>query len=375
MTIKREIQSKILKDLKKKMVFIVGPRQVGKTWVSKEIMKEYKNPLYLNYDNFDHRDIIKKQSWMKNVDLLVFDEIHKMPKWKNFLKGVYDTRQQNIHILVTGSARLDAFKKVGDSLAGRFYVHHLFPFTLSELNSVNSNISLEKLFERSGFPEPLLEEKEDEVKRWRRLYSESLLGQDVLEFQDIDKVNAIRQVFELLRRNVGSQISYSSLARDIGISSATVKKYIEILEALYIVFIIRPYTYKISRSILKEPKIYFFDYGLIEDIGARFENLVALSLYKNTIEKTDEKGVLYQLGYLRTKESKEVDFALFNEKENLTEIIEAKVSDAKVSKTLEYFSEKYKVKGTQVVYNLSIERVGGENIEIKKAENYLINFQ
>lgn len=375
MTIKREIQSKILKDLKKKMVFIVGPRQVGKTWVSKEIMKEYKNPLYLNYDNFDHRDIIKKQSWMKNVDLLVFDEIHKMPKWKNFLKGVYDTRQQNIHILVTGSARLDAFKKVGDSLAGRFYVHHLFPFTLSELNSVNSNISLEKLFERSGFPEPLLEEKEDEVKRWRRLYSESLLGQDVLEFQDIDKVNAIRQVFELLRRNVGSQISYSSLARDIGISSATVKKYIEILEALYIVFIIRPYTYKISRSILKEPKIYFFDYGLIEDIGARFENLVALSLYKNTIEKTDEKGVLYQLGYLRTKESKEVDFALFNEKENLTEIIEAKVSDAKVSKTLEYFSEKYKVKGTQVVYNLNTERVGGENIEIKKAENYLINFQ
>ncbi len=375
MTIKREIQSKILKDLKKKMVFIVGPRQVGKTWVSKEIMKEYKNPLYLNYDNFDHRDIIKKQSWMKDVDLLVFDEIHKMPKWKNFLKGVYDTRQQNIHILVTGSARLDAFKKVGDSLAGRFYVHHLFPFTLSELNSVNSNISLEKLFERSGFPEPLLEEKEDEVKRWRRLYSESLLGQDVLEFQDIDKVNAIRQVFELLRRNVGSQISYSSLARDIGISSATVKKYIEILEALYIVFIIRPYTYKISRSILKEPKIYFFDYGLIEDIGARFENLVALSLYKNTIEKTDEKGVLYQLGYLRTKESKEVDFALFNEKENLTEIIEAKVSDAKVSKTLEYFSEKYKVKGTQVVYNLNTERVGGENIEIKKAENYLINFQ
>ncbi len=375
MTIKREIQSKILKDLKKKMVFIVGPRQVGKTWVSKEIMKEYKNPLYLNYDNFDHRDIIKKQSWMKDVDLLVFDEIHKMPKWKNFLKGVYDTRQQNIHILVTGSARLDAFKKVGDSLAGRFYVHHLFPFTLSELNSVNSNVSLEKLFERSGFPEPLLEEKEDEVKRWRRLYSESLLGQDVLEFQDIDKVNAIRQVFELLRRNVGSQISYSSLARDIGISSATVKKYIEILEALYIVFIIRPYTYKISRSILKEPKIYFFDYGLIEDIGARFENLVALSLYKNTIEKTDEKGVLYQLGYLRTKESKEVDFALFNEKENLTEIIEAKVSDAKVSKTLEYFSEKYKVKGTQVVYNLNTERVGGENIEIKKAENYLINFQ
>ena len=133
MELKRNIYKKILSDMQKKMVFIVGPRQVGKTWLSKQILKEYKNPIYLNYDNNDHREIIKKQAWLPNVDLIVFDEIHKMPKWKNYLKGVYDTKSEAIHILVTGSARMDAFKKVGDSLAGRFYVHHLLPFTLAEI--------------------------------------------------------------------------------------------------------------------------------------------------------------------------------------------------------------------------------------------------
>lgn len=371
MNIKREIQPKILKDLKKKMVFIVGPRQVGKTWVSKEIMKDYKNPLYLNYDNVDHKEIIKNQSWMPDVDLVVFDEIHKMPKWKNYLKGVYDTKINSLHILVTGSARLDAFKKVGDSLAGRFYVHHLLPFTLSELKNVGSDISQDQLLSRSGFPEPLLSEEINEISRWRSLYTESLLGQDVLEFQDIDRVNAIRQIFQSLKNRVGSPVSYSSLSRDVGVTPATVKKYIEILEALYIIFIVRPYTYKISRSILKEPKIYFFDYGLIEEKGARFENFVALALYKNAIAKTDEEGVDHRLGYLRTKEFKEVDFALFNEKENLTEIIEVKISDSKVSKSLEYFSQKNKVRGTQLVYNLNTERISGDMISIKKSEKYL----
>lgn len=180
-----------------------------------------------------------------------------MPKWKNYLKGVYDTKPESIHILVTGSARMDAFKKVGDSLAGRFYVHHLLPFTLAEIKEIYFSNPETLLLERSGFPEPLLASDLTEANRWRSLYTESLLGQDVLEFQDIDKVNAIRQVYQLLKNKVGSPLSYSSIARDVGVSSMTVKKYVEILEALYIIFIIKPYTHKISRSILKEPKIYF----------------------------------------------------------------------------------------------------------------------
>jgi len=375
MELERKIQKKILLDLKKKMVFIVGPRQVGKTWLSKKIMKEYKNPIYLNYDNADHQKIIKKEAWMPEVDLIVFDEIHKMPKWKNYLKGVYDTRKESIHILVTGSARMDAFKKVGDSLAGRFYVHHLFPFTLAEMEGIKFDNSMSLLMERSGFPEPLLASSVDDAARWRSLYTDSLLGQDVLEFQDIDKVNAIRQVYQLLKNKIGSPLSYSTIARDIGISAITVKKYIEILEALYIIFIIRPYTHKISRSILKEPKIYFFDYGVVTDIGARFENFVALALYKHTVLKSDTTGNSYSLGFLKTKEMKEVDFALYDEKNNLIEIIEAKVSDSSALKTLEYFGDKYNVKATQVVYNLTTERMSEKGVYIKKAEKYLENLE
>lgn len=372
---KRKIYNKIVSDLKKKMVFIVGPRQVGKTWLAKEIMKEYKNPIYLNFDNSEHREIIKKQSWLKDVDLIVFDEIHKMPKWKNYLKGVYDTKPDTIHILVTGSARMDAFKKVGDSLAGRFYVHHLFPFTLAELKDSGLNNLADLLMERSGFPEPLLATNNEDVNRWRSLYTESLLGQDVLEFQDIDKINAIRLVYQSLKNKVGSTISYSNIARDIGISPVTVKKYIEILEAIYVVFTIRPYTNKISRSILKEPKIYFFDYALISDMGAKFENFVALSVYKHIKLKNDEQGSSYSLGFLKTKENKEVDFAISDNENKLLEIIEAKLSDSEVSKTLEYFLERYKVLGTQVVYNLSIERISKNGAQIRKAEKYLENLE
>ena len=372
---KRKIYNKVVSDLKKKMVFIVGPRQVGKTWLAKEIMKEYKNPIYLNFDNSEHREIIKKQSWLKDVDLIVFDEIHKMPKWKNYLKGVYDTRPDNIHILVTGSARMDAFKKVGDSLAGRFYVHHLFPFTLAELKDSGLKNKGDLLMERSGFPEPLLATNNEDINRWRSLYTESLLGQDVLEFQEIDKINAIRLVYQSLKSKVGSTISYSNIARDIGISPITVKKYIEILEAIYVIFSIKPYTNKISRSILKEPKIYFFDYTLITDMGAKFENFVALSLYKHIKLKNDTQGVSYSLGFLKTKENKEVDFAISDNDNKLVEIIEAKLSDSEASKTLEYFLERYKVLGTQVVYNLNIERISKNGAQIRKAEKYLENLE
>ncbi len=229
--------------------------------------------------------------------------------------------------------------------------------------------------ERSGFPEPLLATNILDVDRWRNLYTESLLGQDVLEFQDIDKVNAIRQVYQLLKSKVGSPVSYSAIVRDIGIAPATVKKYIEILEAIYIIFIIKPYTHKISRSILKEPKIYFFDYALINDIGAKFENFVALALYKHIKLKNDLTGASFSLGFLKTKEKKEVDFALADGQNNLMEIVESKVSDENASKALEYFLERYEVLGTQIVYNLKIERISKNGAQIRKAEKYLENLE
>ena len=273
--IQRKVKENVLSDLKKKMVFIVGPRQVGKTWLAKEIMKSYKNPLYLNYDNIEHKEVMKNYNWLPDVDLLVFDEIHKMPKWKTHLKGIFDTKKDDLHILITGSASMNAHRHAGDSMAGRFRLHHLMPFTLAELQNVYKEVSLDTLLERSGFPEPLLAEDTNIADHWRGVYIDILLRQDVLDFEEIDKVNTVRLIYDLLKTKVGSPISYSAIARDVGISSVTVKKYIAILEALYIVFIIKPYTHKINRSILKEPKIYFFDYGVINNEGVRFENLVA----------------------------------------------------------------------------------------------------
>ena len=157
----------ILKDLKSKMVILVGPRQSGKTWLAKEVAKYYNMPLYLNYDSRSGRDIMKSEGWLPKTDLLILDELHKMPEWKNYLKGVFDTKSSGMHILVTGSARLNVFKKVGDSMAGRYFLHHLMPFSPAELVACGINdYCIDSLIERSGFPEPYLAQDDVNAKLW-----------------------------------------------------------------------------------------------------------------------------------------------------------------------------------------------------------------
>jgi len=125
----------ILRDLNKKMVFLAGPRQAGKTTLAKNIAQEFKDSfVYLNYDRLEDRKIIVKEAWLPSTELIILDEIHKMPKWKNYLKGVYDTKSSHQKILVTGSARLEIFNKVGDSLAGRYFLHRLMPLSPAEYN-------------------------------------------------------------------------------------------------------------------------------------------------------------------------------------------------------------------------------------------------
>ena len=367
----RQQTKQIIKDLDKKIVFLVGPRQVGKTWLAKQISKGYKKAVYLNYDRFEDREIIKKEQWLESTDLLILDEIHKMKGWKNYLKGVYDTKPENLKILVTGSARLETFRQSGDSLAGRFFVHHLLPFSLAELKNEQAEIGIDRYLERSGFPEPYLADTEADASRWRNQYIDGLVRTDILNFEKIDDYKAIQSVFELLRRKVGSPISYLSIAEDVGISPVTVKKYINIFEALYIVFKVTPYSKKIARSILKEPKVYFYDNGLVVgDEGIRFENFVASSLLKNVLGRNDYLGKSERLHYLRTKEGREADFVLVSNDSEVVEIVEAKLSDSDLSKNLKYFSDKYNLPATQVVKNLKREKQLGL-IKIVKAENYL----
>jgi predicted AAA+ superfamily ATPase len=347
----------IMSDLKKKMVFLSGPRQIGKTWLAKEIMKKYKNPVYLNYDSVEDKQIILKRSWYKEADIVVFDELHKMKNWKNYLKGIFDTKLDSLHILVTGSARLEVFKKAGDSLAGRYFTHHLLPFSLEEVTRAgfDKDIITDKIIERGGFPEPFLAEKTEDAMRWRNQYSEALIKQDVFDISRIFDMNAIKEVFDRLRVSVGSCISYQSIAEDVGISAVTVKKYIQILESVYIIFQIKPFTHKILRSIKKEPKVYFFDNGMVYgDKGAVFENAVAVALYTKVMYSNDSLGTSKNLHYIKTKDGKEADFLIADK--NIPETIyEAKESDHNLSKNLIYFTQKYGVKGIQVVHDLEKE--------------------
>lgn len=351
----------IIKDLDKKIVFIVGPRQVGKTWLAKEIARQFKNTVYLNYDRLEDRDIIKNEKWLESTNLLILDELHKMSEWKNFLKGVYDTKNEKLKIIVTGSARLDFLRQAGDSLAGRFFVHRLMPFSLSEIKDSEYADEIDRLNLRSGFPEPFLASDDIEADRWRSQYIDSLIRTDVLDFEKIHDFKSIQLVLEMLRRRVGSPVSFTSIARDVAISPATVIKYVEIFEALYIIFKVTPYSRNIARAILKEPKIYFFDNGLVvdNDDGAKIENFMAISLLKSIFLKNDLLGENNELKYLRTKDGKEVDFALVNSQNKIEKIVEVKKRDDQLSKNLKYFSEKYNLKAVQVVKELKREQKDG----------------
>jgi len=362
----------IIRDLEKKMVFLAGPRQAGKTTLAKEISENYKKSVYLNYDRSADRKIILEESWLPDTDLLILDEIHKMDDWKNYLKGVYDTKEKNLRILVSGSARLEIFNEVGDSLAGRYFSHRLFPLSLSELTQCGYTPSIDRFLERGGFPEPYLAEEDIDARRWRLQYVDSLLRSDVLDFENINNVKAIRLLFDLLKERVGSPISSNSLAKDINISPHTVKKYINILEALYIVFKVSPFSKNIARSILKEPKIYFFDTGLVNhDKGIQFENFIALCLLKHVHYKIDYEAEKYSLQYLRTKEQKEVDFALVCD-QKIESIFEVKYSNHTISKNLIYFKEKFDLPAYQIVKNLKHEKID-KDIKIVKCSNFLNN--
>lgn len=326
------------------MVFLVGPRQSGKTWLARRIAGSFRDSAYLNYDSLDDKRIIEKGAWMPESRLLVLDEIHKMTDWKNRLKGMWDTRPAGQRFLITGSARLDTERQSGESMAGRFVRHRLLPFTPAELTQMGESPSLDRLLERGGFPEPFLAENGTEAERWRSLYVDGLIHEDVPELERIADLRAMRTVLSMLRERVGSPVSFSSVSRDVGVSPNTVMKYVAALESLFIVFLVTPFSRKIGRSLLKEPKIYFFDAGMVRgEPGQAFENLAAL------------EGEDTELHYIRTKDGEEVDFCLT--RAGTAELfLEAKLSDDVPSRSLRRFHERHGVPAIQLVKDLKNDR-------------------
>lgn len=356
--IQRYNQSAVVRDLDRKMVLLSGPRQAGKTTLAKSLQNVWPQLQYLNYDSTSQRQVFLDEVWKRSSDLVVFDEIHKYRNWKNKIKGVYDTEGNRPRILVTGSARLALFQRKGDSLAGRYYHHRLYPFSLREVAAPprETRDVIESMLELGSFPEPFLSQSQTEARRWRKQYLNMVVTQDILQLEDVKNVSALEILVELLRHRVGSTVSFSTLARELEVSPNTVKRYVEILERLYIVFRVTPYHRNIARAILKEPKIYFFDIGLVAgDRGARIENLVALHLLKHLHFLEDTQGVDTRLHYIRDKQGREVDFAYFENYEagagSQTQpgvLVEVKTTETRPTSALRYFAGHLQFKAIQV---------------------------
>ncbi len=370
MPLERKQIKDILADLDKKMVIVVGPRQVGKTWIAREVMRYFSRTQYLNWDNPEDRAIIRAGVFPQTLELLVLDEIHKMRNWKSFVKGIYDTKPSGMRMLITGSARLGALKKVGDAMTGRYFEHRILPLSLAELKGTPYEGGIDRLLSRGGFPEPFLSDSESDAARWRNQYVENNVRMEVLDFATLHDIAAMADIVKILRTKVGSPISYKNIADDVGISSITVKRYIQILEDLHLVFSLRTYTKKITRAIKKEPKIYFYDIALVEGPAARLENLVALSLVKDTAYRRDAKGEDIAIAYVRTKEDREVDFAIVKDG-TLVELIEVKTSDTQPAPQLRYFMARNGAQATQVVKDMRHSELISGGVRIVRMKEYL----
>ena len=373
---KRNLEKYIKEDLASKIVMLTGPRQTGKTTLSKMITPAYD---YFNLDNPEHRLNLLERSWDRSKDLVIFDELHKMPRWKSWLKGVWDTEEKPPAILVTGSAKLDTYKKVGDSLAGRFFQYRLHPLDLKEIQEIlqpeNMQEALEQLLELGGFPEPFLKGSKTFYNKWKRSHLDIIIKQDLIDLENVREIGSVEILIQLLRKRVGSPLSYSSLARDLNCSDKTVKKWLTMLENMYVVFRVSPYHKNIGRSILKAPKIYFYDTGqVVGDNGVKLENLVACALLKEVDFTRDCHGENLNLHYLRTKDGREVDF-LITKNDKPFMLLEVKSSDDSPSNNLRIFANNFPAaKKIQIVKELKREKTFPDGLEIRQAHSWLSTF-
>jgi predicted AAA+ superfamily ATPase len=367
--IDRYLKKQILADLEKKMVLLAGPRQVGKTTLSKGLIK---STLYLNWDIESDRTLILKKEY-KKADLLVFDEIHKYSSWRNYLKGLYDGVGSEKKILVTGSAKLDLLRKGGDSLQGRYFFMRLMPLTCAELK-MSTDKDLFELFTLSGFPEPFFGGSKADANRWSKLYRERVIRQEVSSTELIQNLGDMEILMNRLPDLVGGGLSINSICEDIHVSHKTLANWINIFEKLYSIFRITPFGAPRIKALKKQPKLYFFDWNGIHEDGPRFENFVAVHLLKWVYYLQDIEGRDVDLRYYADKLGREVDFVI-TENNKPIQFIEAKLSDSEISKGLVYLKDKFpEVPSFQVHLKGKKEYTNQQGIEVIKASRFLARF-
>lgn len=337
----RYLSSTIQKNLAKKMVFIGGPRQVGKTTLSLNYISPSKasNPAYLNWDRVSDKSLILKDQLPLQHHTLIFDEIHKYKGWRNLLKGLYDKYKDDHSFLVTGSARLDYFRKGGDSLLGRYRYYRLHPFTLPELSSKPSADDLQRLLQFSGFPEPLFAKDEIEHRLWQKERIVKVIMEDLRHLETVKDNSTLLLLAETLPTKVGSPLSLKSLEEDLQVSQPTIQRWVQILSTLYYSYSIAPYGSPKIRAVKKLQKVYLWDWSQVADPGPRFENFVAGHLLKYCHFIEDTQGHTMELRYLRDTDGREIDFVVMKNKKPLF-AVECKSGEKQISKHLAYFKER-----------------------------------
>jgi len=358
---KRSYEYTLTEHLKqnRQMVFLTGPRQVGKTTLCVGL-----DPgcTYLNWDNQDDRarivegpsriaEVVGLSTLHKDKPTVVFDEIHKYSKWKEFLKGFFDTYSNRVKIVVTGSSRLDVYKKGGDSLMGRYFLYRLHPFSVREIlapkieeQEIQTPIAIRKddlndLFMYGGFPEPQIKSNKRFFNRWKKLRHQQLFQEDIRDFSRIQEIQQMELLSQLIQQQVGQLINYTALSKKVRVSVDTIRRWIIVLNSLYYCFTIQPWNKNIPRSLLKQPKLYLWDWSVIQDIGAKTENFVASHLKKAVNWWTDNGYGNYNLYFLRDKEKREVDFLVTRDEQPwfLVEVKSGKTS--RISRQLIYFKK------------------------------------
>lgn len=385
------------------MVFITGPRQVGKTTLAKGLISNLEPAVnYFNWDVAEHRKILLKEVFWGKVDLkdekrkiIIFDEIHKYPRWKNTLKGLFDKNEPDTHWIITGSAALNVYRKGQDSLLGRCFNYHLSPLSVAEIigNRDIKSAPLEEIMTRqfeypapdaidafstltnfSGFPEPFLKGEKSFLARWRATRLDRIINQDLSKTEHLKNLPLVENLMFLLPERVGSPLSLNSLREDLEVHHATVKHWIELLERVFYGFTIRPYSSKLSRALKKESKWYLWDWSEITDDGVRFENMVAVHLLKYVNYVNDTGLGNLSLHYIRDKEKREVDFLICKDRKPEM-LIECKLKDQNIHDALVYYANALRPKrAIQLiagVFSPLSARKGSIVIEIIPAPSFL----
>lgn len=360
------------------MAFLAGPRQVGKTTITRHCHALSHHYRSFNWDILKDREkILAGYEYLIQglpVDavilpkpLLILDEIHKYKQWKNFLKGLIDQYKDQLNIIVSGSAKLNIFRRGGDSLMGRYFLYRVHPLSVAELVapqwtkiptilfSAPQKIDLEQwnaLFEFGGYPEPFLKQEKRFYNQWQQLRQEQLFKEDIRNLEQIQDLSQMEVLAYQLQHQAGQLLNYSHLANKVRVSDPTIRRWIGVMESFYYCFKVSPWSKNIVRSLLKEPKIYLWDWSAVKEEGAKIENFVASHLLKAIHFWTDSGMGQFGLHFLRDKDKKEVDFLLSKEGKPWILLEVKKSATASLSQSLLYFQSQVKA---EIVLQLAFD--------------------